>query len=386
MTNLKLTKKNQQHYKQIQHNKKPYHANTNTIKHIYIKNNAGFGNKIYDLIFAIYLYNLYNTKSSSSSSSSPSSHTNKCIINYVLSKSRHENVNDPTLDRLFPNTKSKINFIYEKTYQNILNNTQNQNNQTQNYTLNFIDINTLPSYEELSKHTTINNNFKLVYEMYKTFTQRDKDMFNMNKNSLTDTTTLDKITSQAFSLVHIRYGDKLYYLSKNINKPDLDIKTLLQKDNNPNPIDQFILYTPDYYIDKINELLEKTPTYMNIYIITDSANIVKQFIMNQTNFKNNSRIVLLDKMTWWDSFYLLYYATNIVLSSSTFCFAGAYFNKKNAKCDLLLYHHDENSPTIAPEEYALSPSWKISNDRNYILNYNPKIAYIVIKYKFFWTD
>jgi hypothetical protein len=389
MTNLKLTKKNkhQQHYKQKQHNQKQYHTNTNTIKHIYIKNNAGFGNKIYDLIFAIYLYNLYNTKSSSSSassSSSSSSPTNKCIINYVLSKSRHENVNDPSLDRLFPNTKSKINFIYEKTYQNILNNTQNQNT---NYTINFIDINTLPKYEELLKHTTINNNFKLVYEMYKTFTQRDKDMFNMNKNSLTDITTLDKITSQPYSLVHIRYGDKLYYLSKNINKPDIDITTLLHKDNNnPNPIDQFILYTPEYYSDKINELLEKTPTHMNIYIITDSANIVKQFIMNQTNFKNNPRIVLLDKMTWWDSFYLLYYATNIVLSSSTFCFAGAYFNKKNAKCDLLLYHHDENSLTIAPEEYALSPSWKISNNRNYILNYNPKIAYIVIKYKFFWTD
>ena len=308
------------------------------------------------------------------------------MINYVLSKSRHENINDPTLDKLFPNTKSKINFIYEKTYQNILNNTQNQYTKTQNYTINFIDINTLPKYEELLKHTTINNNFKLIYDMYKTFTQRDKDMFNMNKNSLTDITTLDKITSQPFSLVHIRYGDKLYYLSKNINKPDIDIKTLLQKEKENNPIDQFILYTPEYYSDKINELLENTPPSMSIYIITDSANIVKQFIMQQTDFKNNPRIVLLDKMTWWDSFYLLYYATHIVLSSSTFCFAGAYFNKKNAKCDLLLYHHDEHSPTIAPEEYALSPSWKILKDRNYILNYNPKIAYIVIKYKFFWTD
>ena len=125
---------------------------------------------------------------------------------------------------------------------------------------------------------------------------------------------------------------------------------------------------------------------MNIYIITDSVNIVKHFIMNQSNFNNNSRIVFLDKMTWWDSFYLLYYASNIVLSSSTFCFAGAYFNKKNAKCDLLLYHHDETSPTIAPEEYALSPSWKISKDKNYILNYNPKIAYEMLKFKYNWTD
>ena len=127
---------------------------------------------------------------------------------------------------------------------------------------------------------------------------------------------------------------------------------------------------------------------MNIYIITDSVNIVKEFIMKNNNhaFTNNTRIIFLDKMTWWDSFYLLYYAKNIILSSSTFCFAGAYFNKKLAMCELLLYHHDESSPNIAPEEYALSPKWNISKDRKYILNYNPKIAYIVIKYKFFWTD
>jgi hypothetical protein len=35
---------------------------------------------------------------------------------------------------------------------------------------------------------------------------------------------------------------------------------------------------------------------------------------------------------------------------------------------------------MSPEEYAISPSWKISNDRKYILNYNPKIAYDVIKF------
>ena len=31
-----------------------------TIKHVYVKNGDGFGNKVYDLIFAVYLYNLYN--------------------------------------------------------------------------------------------------------------------------------------------------------------------------------------------------------------------------------------------------------------------------------------------------------------------------------------
>ena len=220
--------------------------------------------------------------------------------------------------------------------------------------------------------------------MYKTFSNKDKDIFTMNKNILADKNKLDNITSQPYSLVHIRYGDKLYYLTKIINKPDIDISTLLNNSDIYSRIDTFILYTPEYYIDKINELLETTPKNMNIYIITDSANIVKEFIMNQTSFNNNSRIVLLDKMTWWDSFYLLYYASNIILSSSTFCFSGAYFNKKNAKCDLLLYHHNKNNPNIAPEEYSISPYWKIVSNRKYILNYNPKIAYEILKFKYNW--
>ena len=376
-----ITKK-QTTYKTIHKSKKQStykKQNTNTlIKHIYIKNDEGFGSKVFDLIFAIYLYNLYNKQN------------NRCIIHYILDKSIHEKVNDPLLYNIFPKAKLKIKFISLKEYETITKKHKITHIERKDKRIESLD--NFPHYEKLSNYTKIYTNLKLIYKMYKTFTKQDKDSFTMNPKILTDKPTLDKITSQPYSLVHIRYGDKLYYLSKNINKPDIDIKTLLQKEkekenkNNPNPIDQFILYTPDYYIDKINELLEKTPASMTIYIITDSANIVKQFIMNQTHFKNNPRIVLLDKMAWWDSFYLFYYASNIILSASTFCFSGAYFNKKRAKCELLLYHHDDNSPTIAPEEYAVSPSWKISNDRNYILNYNPKIAYIVIKYKFFWTD
>ena len=364
-------------------NFKPYinHVKHNNIKHIYIKNNTGFGNKIYDLIFAIYLYNLYNNKTVENIYKTPY----KCTINYVLMKSQHENLNDPTIDNIFINSKAKINFINERQYQNV--NKNNTINKIYNDNLQLQNLKSFPKYEELSLYNKIDNNFKLVYEMYQTFTRQDKDIFaNINKNILTDKTTLNNITLQPYSLVHIRYGDKLHYLSKIITKPDIDISTLLSDSNIYNIIDQFILYTPEYYIDKINELLEKTPNHMNIYIITDSVNIVKQFIMNIPSIKHNSRIVLLDKLTWWDSFYLLYYASNIILSSSTFCFAGAYFNKKNAKCELLLYHHDKNSSNIEPSEYAISPSWKIISDRKYILNYNPKIGYIVLAYKYFWAD
>jgi hypothetical protein len=361
------------HKKQYTHKKS--NNNNTLIKHIYIKNDAGFGNKVFDLIFAIYLYNLYNKNN------------NKCIINYVLIKSLHEKNNDPKLYNIFSKSKTKINFITENQYKFINNKHKllllSQNMQDMKYILN---IKKLPKYEDLSQYNEIINNFKLVYQMYKTFSQDDKDIFTMNTKILTNKSILNKIISKPYSLVHIRYGDKLYYLSKIINKPDIDISTLLNKENKNNHLDQFILYTPEYYIDKINELLETTPNNMNIYIITDSANIVKEFIMNNStqSFMTNPRVVLLDTITWWDSFYLLYYASNIILSSSTFCFTGAYFNKKNAKCELLLYHHNKYSSNIEPSEYSISPYWKIVSDRKYILNYNVKLSYEILKFKYNW--
>ena len=363
-------------------NFKPYIKHSKNIKHIYIKNNSGFGNKIYDLIFAIYLYNLYNNKSVENVYRTPY----KCSINYVITKSKHENTNDPTIDTIFINAKSKLNFINERQYQNV--NKNNTINKLYNDHPQLQNLNSFPKYEELSLYNKLDNNFRLVYDMYKTFSQKDKDIFlNMNKNILTDKTTLNNIVSQDYSLIHIRYGDKLQYLNNYFDNPDINISELIaNKSDKLYKIDFFLLYTPDYYIHKIDELLKTTNENMNIYIITDSANIVKQFIINTPRIKDNSRIILLDKMTWWDSFYLFYYASHIILSTSTFCFAGSYFNKKKANCDLVLYHHDESNPNIAPEEYAISPNWKIIKEKKYILNYNPKIAYMISKYKYFWSD
>jgi len=307
MITKKQSKRNKQYKsknKKLSNSKQKYISKKtdNKVKHIYIKNNAGFGNKVFDLIFAIYLYNLYNKN------------THKCIIHYVLVKSQHDIKTDPNINTIFLQTIAKINFITERQYQKVNKNHSININKIYNDNSMLQNLSTLPKYEKLQRYNKIDNNFKLVYDMYKTFSNQDKDSFTMNKNILTDKDTLDNITSQPYSLVHIRYGDKLYYLSKIINKPDIDISTLLDKENNDiySKIDQFILYTPEYYIDKINELLESIPKNMSIYIITDSVHIVKEFIMSQSNFNNNSRIVSLDTMSWWDSFYLLYYASNII--------------------------------------------------------------------------
>jgi len=377
MPNEKLTKKNVNYKPYIKH----YNNNYNNTKHIYIIIQAGFGNKVFDLMCAIYLYNLYNNT------------YQKCIINCILMKSHHDNINDPKLDAIFPQSKYKINFINSIHFNNLKNN--------RSIKLNHIELDSnskllaildkFPKYENLLNHNIIDNvsNYHgLMYEIYKSFSKKDKDIFiNFNKNILTDKNIINNIISEPYSLIHVRYGDKLYYLSQYINKPNLDIN-IIQNETRPKSscIDQFLLYTPEYYIDKINELLKTTNENMKIYIITDSSNIVRQFIMNNNTIKNNSRIVFLDKMTWWDSFYLFYYASNIILSDSTFALAGSYFNQKNANCKIVIYHHNEDSDNISPKEYASDPYWKITNERKYILNYNPKIAYMIIKYKYFWTD
>jgi hypothetical protein len=351
------------------------------IKNIYIEMRySGFGNKIFDLIFSIYLYNLYNNYNTNNS-------YKKCIINYILIKSNHEKNNDPKINNIFPKSKCKINFMYDKDYKKLKYNSDLtfKNIDSKNFT----SLDTFPKFEDLSSHNMINyvyNYYNLIYNIYESFSKKDKDIFiNFNKNILTDKTTLNNITYQPYSLIHIRYGDKLNNLKNYINNPDIDINIIQNKKYDLN-IDKFLLYTPEYYINKINELLKKTSKNMKIYIITDSVNIVKKFITNDPNIKNNNRVVLLDNMTWWDSFYLFYYASNIILSCSTFAFAGSYFNKKHAKCELVLYHHNKNSNDIALEEYSISPYWKITNERKYILNYNPKIAYQLLKYYYNLTD
>ena len=355
--------------------------NTDTkdsIKHIYIKNKAGFGNKVFDLIFAIYLYNLYN-------------HQNKkCNIYYVLVKSQHDKPRDPTLNTIFPKSNSKINYITEREYENITYNSSIKINKLYNDNPLLQDLKTFPKYEDLEHYNKIDNNFRLVYEMYKTFSNSDKSIFkNINNTLITQTdrlklsrvrpsknkksktqsskshtsktninTILTNITKIEYVAIHIRYGDKFYYLLKDIDTPNYDM---------------FLLYTPEYYIDMIKKYLNTT---MKIIILTDSIQLVKEFIMNNTELKNQKNnnnyenIILLDTHLI-TSFYILLHAKEIVMSCSTFSMCASYFNEK-AKCHIVLYHDDHQKKYMA-EEYAIAPNWVISHDKHYILNYNKDV-------------
>ena len=352
---------------------------SDSIKHIYIKNRAGFGNKVFDLIFAIYLYNLYNQ------------HTHKCKIYYVLVKSMHDKPRDPTLNTIFPNSNTKINYITEREYENISYNSSIKINKLYNDNPLLENLKTFPKYEDLHYYNKIDNNFKLVYDMYKTFSNSDKSIFkninntlitqtdrlklsrvrsSKNKKSKTQTskiqtsktninTILTNITKIDYVAIHIRYGDKFYNLLKTIDKPNFD---------------DFLIYTPEYYIDMIKKYLNTT---MKIIILTDSIQLVKEFIINSTELKNQKiqnnnfeNIILLDTQ-WLTSFYILLHAKEIIMSCSTFSMCASYFNE-NAKCHIVLYHVDDNKIHMA-EEYAIAPNWIISHDKHYVLNYNKDV-------------
>ena len=350
------------------------------IKHIYIKNDKNIGHKIFDLIFALYLYNLYK---------------GQCIINYVLIKSPQAKANEPKINHIFSKATTKINFISLYEYENI-----NINPKLKIYKIRDKDdimqaLETLPSYESLKLHTNIDTNYGLIYKIYETFGLEDKAIFDINSNSNEKMMKFnynnpkqkqllnDIKNNKDYSVVHIRYGNKLDSLKKYINREKGDVDKLLKSE-----VDKYLLYTPDYYIDKINYLLTHTKSD-TIYIITDTDEVVKEFIMKPTRkFNNNPRVIFLDNLNWLASFYTMIHASYIIMSCSTFSYAGAYFNKKSAKCELLLYHYDtttkDDKSYIPQEEYAISPDWIMNDDKKYILNYSYKIGFPILKYVFHW--
>ena len=140
---------------------------------------------------------------------------------------------------------------------------------------------------------------------------------------------------------------------------------MLLKTINTPKFDEYLLYTPQYYIDMINLYLN---TSIKIILLTDSIDLVQDFILNDNlkKHKNYKNIILLD-VNLLSSFYILLNAKEIIMSCSTISMSASYFNE-NAKCNIVLYHNNKR-----PEEYAIAPNWNINNNKKYILNYNKSV-------------
>ena len=307
-------------------------------KQIFILNGDGFGNKVFDLIRGVYLYNLYG---------------GRCVVNYIPYMSKHEAAGDPTIGEIFPNVGEKINLMQHLSYKHLV-----ENKTHFDKLCGFKTLNDLPEYSALGPYTKICVLFNLTFEMYKTFNAEDRRLFTINKNMIQDKhNILMRIHHMQYAAIHIRYGDKLKYCAES------DEKT-------------FLVYTPQYYVDMIKHLRQMgLNTKMPVYIVTDSNKVVDEFILKK-HFKDDPFVELIQTQ-WLDAFYVISHASIIVMSCSTFCFAAAYFNSKNPKCFLAL---NVNGRHFSPEERAINPDWKIVYDKKYVLNDNKPLAIEMNKY------
>ena len=311
-------------------------------KQIYIYNNNSFGDKIFNLIYGIYLYNLYK---------------GQCKINYVIDNSKYTKEDETYLDIIFPDSKTKINFIkYDQlsTYnKSLINKILSTNSHTYNTLREF------PKYEYLKDINHFNDCFQLTYKMYETFEKSDIDIFqNINKSLITDEKVL-LYQNLDYAILDIRYDNKL------ICNIDKNYKIKVQDD-------KFILYTPQYYTDMMR-LLDYN---IDIIIITDSKELVIEYILRTYYHKN--RFIFIDA-NYINSFFLFYNAKKIVMSNTTFSIAGAYFNMSNVnnvttnintKNIYYLLYRDKNSKHSLPEEKAIPDTWNIESYKKYILNYD----------------
>jgi len=303
-------------------------------KQIYIVDRAGFGNKIFDVICGTYLYNLYK---------------GKCVVNCVLYKSQHERFNDPHIEEIFVKACNKINFMSPQVYQELI---EQPTPVLFGEIGHYSSLADIPKYEKLGQNTKVLSMFNLTFSMYQSFDSVDRNIFEINDHLIRDKhEILMRMPHKKYSIIHIRYGDKLKLCAEATKET-------------------FLVYTPQYYADMIDALRrkEKNPR-LPVYIVSDSNSVVEEFIIKK--YFEHDPNVHIQKVYWLDAFYMISHASLIIMSCSTFCFAAAYFNKNSPDCFLLM---DAKKNKYSLEEYALDSRWKISTDKKYILNYNKPLA------------
>ncbi len=302
--------------------------NTKTSRRILIKSTGGFGNKVFDLIAAIYLQNKYGVE-----------------IFFAVSK-----YDGPFMGKIFPNSGKKIFYIGMDNY--VLMSTS--------ILINEITVNTLDDLPEtIISNTIFIGLHKFAYTMYDSLPDLDKKIFEINPDMLSS--SIKSVNSVNYACVHIRYGDRLCYALEDFNQTKYSPYLL--------PV-----YSPQYYIDQINELLETNVD--KIFIITDSSDLVQHVVIDKLS-KSDRIEIRYPSYETIDHFYLLTKAKYIVMSYSTFSFAAAYFNPHAVS--YLLKQFVLNNKKYVYEEDVISPKWIIIDNKEYLLNHNQNLLKELIK-------
>jgi hypothetical protein len=298
---------------------------------IYLRCSSGFGNKVFDLISAIYLKKKYNLP-----------------VYFAVDKSIHDSPNDPFFGAVFNKSHQYVKYIFMPKYYHL--------EKTLPITAIWIgQFSDLP--DKITGPIRPAGMYKYAYKMYSTFNDTEKKIFELNKKFISKS-VLNKIDH---ACVHIRYGDKLCFSDEDYVSSKYTHY-------------MFPLYSPQFYIEMINKLLHTSVN--EIIVMTDSVNVVDKYIMKE--FIGNPKIKLIES-NYLDSFYLLTKAKYIVMSHSTFSFAAAILNNSVTCFMLKKYMEDPIKDTIA-EDGAISPDWIIYDRKDELLNYNQKLLKEMVKF------
>lgn len=320
---------------------------------VFIQNYNGFGNKIFDLILCLYLKKKY-----------------KYDIYYVDGGTLHKNSKELRLNDIFPELKKEINFI------------SNQEGDYIQYTFyykkskipwikNIDEIDTYFIYDKMFIRSC--SLYYLVFDFFDTFTEHEIKLFTINKTLLQKNTSNlingklfrnnstimpiilsnNSTTNYKYAAIHIRYADKL----------DISISEIKKK------IISFPMNTPQFYYEQIQKIQKEN---IPIFILTDSIDIVKEFIIKKYKLDTFNNIHLLS-IHYIDSFYLLMNSSYFVMSHSTFSFTAYLLGKKYNKsikkkiifCTIPEFEDKYKTTNII--------DWTVINNKKYILNFDKKL-------------
>lgn len=303
---------------------------------IFISGKGGFGNQLYHLFFALFLKQHYQTD-----------------IYFILHGNPHQQYEIKQIFDIFPKTKQYINYADETFLKTI----------KSKYSIHYFN-----DYYYTIKDLPALGNRPIIFKI--TAYLEIEKMFNQLKPNLRDTLQInpdliteevDYLGKQDYAMIHIRYGDKLCRSLKNSYG-----ETLLKR-----PFDHFPVFTPKYYLDMI-EKIQKQHKIRKVYLISDSNELVKKYILNPANKNKTDPVAFLLDIPYWEAFHLLTKAKILVNSLSTFSYGAAYLNQTAKKKDIYQLIRKEARPRH--DDQAISQEWAISDNQDYLLNYDQQLV------------
>lgn len=278
---------------------------------IFLALKNGFGNKIYNLIILHYLRVTLNAE-----------------IYTKIKVSKHDKLNEEEI-------YEKIKYIFPNIFDNVTV-FDTWKDVDKIFGRNKLDIDIV--VKQKNGNFVLKNFYHYYEEIIKMVIKiNNKKLFKINDNLIND---------KYKNIIHIRYGDKLKFYT-----------------------DTYSIFKPELYIKLIDKILKNTKE--NIYILTDSNNIVDKFIIKKIN---NKRIKLLNTDVY-DAFIIMYNSKKFIFGNSTLAILAAVLNN-NRKNNLLLIGTYETFPP----KYFNKLNWSsMKVKEKYLINESNKNKYLYFK-------